>query len=60
MRDLQPYIEAKDYVPARANVRGQHHDVIVLGWRGERAYLTWRSDMGKHLGWVPAANVERR
>ena len=59
MPDLQPYVEARDHIRARATVRGQSVDGVVLGWRGDRVYLTWKSDMGKHLGWVPAADVER-
>jgi len=51
MPDLPPYVQAKDYIRARACVRGQEHDVVVLGWRGQRVYLSWRSDMGRHLGW---------
>ena len=31
-----------------------------LGWRGDRVYITWKTDMGNHLSWVPAADVERR
>ncbi len=55
-----PYVEAMDYIRVRALVRGQHVDGVVLGWRGDRVYVTWRSDMGDHLGCVSAANVERR
>lgn len=58
--DLQPYVAARDYIRAHANVRGQQYDVIVLGSRGERVYLSWRPDMGRHLGWVPAADGERQ
>ncbi len=60
MPDLPPYVEAREHLPVRATVRGQLVDAVVLGWRGDRVYLTWRSHMGKHLGWVPAADVERR
>jgi hypothetical protein len=60
MPDLPPYVEARDYIRVRAFIRGASHDAVVLGWRGDRVYLTWRSDMGKHLGWVPAADVQRR
>lgn len=59
MPDLQPYVEARDYIRAQANVRGQDYDVIVLGWRGDRVYLSWQTEMGRHLGWVPAAEVQR-
>ena len=58
--DLQPHVEARAYIRAHANVRGQPHDVIVLGCRGERVFLTWWTDMRRHIGWVPAADVERR
>lgn len=57
---LPPYIEAKDYLPVRAVVRGQTVEGVVLGWRGEQVYLRWKTDMGNHLGWVAATDVERR
>ena len=38
MPDLQPCVEAKDDMRARAHVRGQDLNVVVLGWRGERVY----------------------
>jgi len=54
-----PYVRAADYVPVRAVIRGVQHDGVVLGWRGDRIYVTWRTGMGNHLGWVPATAVER-
>ncbi len=60
MHDLPPYVEAKDHTRVRATVRGQAvDDAVVIGWRGDSVYITWCSDTGKHLGWVPAADVER-
>ncbi len=59
MDTVPPYVEAKVPIRGRARVRGEEHDVVVLGWRGERVYLRWRTDMGNHLGWVPAADVRR-
>ena len=60
MHTLPPYVEAKDHLRVRALVRGEQVAGVVLGWRGDRVYLTWRTDMGNHLGWVPATAVERR
>ncbi len=60
MPELQPYTEAVDYLRVRALVRGTRHDGVVLGWRGSRVYLTWKTELGNHLGWVPAGDVERR
>ncbi len=60
MHDQPPYVEAKKYIRVRVTVRGQHVAGVVLGWRGERVHLTWKTDMGNHLGWVAAADVERR
>ena len=60
MHDLPPYVEATTYLPVYAEVRAQRVEGRVLGWRGDRVFLTWRSDLGNHLGWVPAAVVERR
>lgn len=32
----------------------------VLGWRGDRVYVTYSSGVGlKHLTWVPASQVRR-
>ena len=61
MHDL-PYVPAAAPVPVCAVVRGERQDdARVLGWRGERVYLSWRTGPGlNHLGWVPAADVERR
>ncbi len=60
MQITQPYMEAKDDIRARALVRGHSLDAVVFGWRGDRVHLTWKTDMGNHLGWVAAADVERR
>ena len=59
MHDLPPYVEAREHLPVRAWVRGSETDAVVLGWRGDRVYLTWKSDAGRHLGWVLAADVKR-
>ena len=59
MADLPPYVEAKEHIHVRAWVRGFEVDAVVLGWTGDHVYLTWKSELGRHLGWVPAAGVER-
>ncbi len=59
MREGRADRGADHYIRAHARVRGQKYDVIVLGWRGDRVYLSWRTDMGTHLGWVPATDVLR-
>ncbi len=59
MDTLPPYVEAVEYLRVRAVIRSKQVDAVVLGWSGTMVYLTWRSDMGNHLGWVPAADVER-
>jgi hypothetical protein len=41
-------------------VRAFRVDAVVLGWSGSMVYVTWLDDQGRHLGWVPAADVERR
>lgn len=57
---LPPYVEAKGHLPVRAWVRGFQHDGVVLGCRGNRVHLSWRSDKGTRLGWVPIVDVKRR
>ncbi len=59
MPDPPPYVEATEHLPVRALVRGTRHDAVVLGWRGDRVYLTCWTNMGNHLNWVPAVDVER-
>ncbi len=59
MHNRPPYVEATEHLPVRALIRGARHDAAVLGWRGDRVYLTWPPEMGKRLGWVPAAHVVR-
>lgn len=54
-----PYTEAPEPVAVRALVRGERREAWVIGWRADRVYLRWRTDAGNHLGWVPAADVER-
>jgi hypothetical protein len=46
-------------VPVLVTVRGERLDGEVLGWRGDRVYVRWRTAAGNHLGWVLAADVER-
>ena len=59
MPQLPPYVVAVDYVRVTAWVRGFPVEGVVLGWRGDRVYLTWKTEMGSHLGWLPAADVQR-
>ncbi len=59
MPDLPPYIEAQPPILVRAWVHGYLVDAVVQGWRGDRVSITWKSERGTHLGWVPAADVER-
>jgi hypothetical protein len=56
---LPPYMQAPEWVAVRVLVRGERRDAWVLGWRGHRVYLRWKTEAGNHLGWVPAADVER-
>jgi hypothetical protein len=56
---LPPYTEAPEPVAVRALVRGELREAWVLGWRGDRVYLQWKTAAGNHLGWVRAADVQR-
>ena len=55
----QPYVTAPEGLVVRVTVRGDVYDGQVLGWRGNRVYVNYRSEHGRHLAWVPGADVER-
>jgi hypothetical protein len=60
MHDLPPYVEATIHLPIYAEVHGKRVEGRALGRRADRVFLSWRSDLSAHLGWVPAAVIERR
>jgi hypothetical protein len=53
------YVKADSPVFVRVTIRGEQWDGMVLGWRGERVYVQYRSPAGQHLAWVDAGAVER-
>ena len=59
-RERGTYVPAKDHLVVSAWVRGFLVDAVVLGWAGRMVFLTWKSDLGSHLEWVTASDVERR
>ena len=60
MQQPEPYVKADHEIPVRIRTRdGSIRDGWALGWRGDRVDVRWRTEMGNHLGWVPAADVER-
>jgi hypothetical protein len=56
---LPPYVKADPVVPVRLAVAGEQRQGEVLGWRGERVYVRYRTQAGNHLAWLPAGAVER-
>ena len=54
-----PYVPAPEVIVVRVTAHGGVHDGQVLGWRGDRVYVSYRTVDGNHLAWVPAADVER-
>ena len=52
------YVPAPEVIVVRVTAHGVH-DGQVLGWRGERVCVSYRTVDGNHLAWVPAADVER-
>jgi hypothetical protein len=40
MPEFGTYVAMKDYVRARAWVRGTQVDAVVLGWSGRMVYVT--------------------
>jgi hypothetical protein len=60
MQQLEPYVKADPEVPVRVcTYDGTVRDGWAVGWRGDRVDDRWRTEMGNHVGWVPAADVER-
>lgn len=54
------YVEAERPIAVRVTVPdGSVRDGQVLGWRGDRVCVSWRTGDGTHLGWVDARVVER-
>jgi hypothetical protein len=49
-------VQAKSPIPVNVLTGGQVLHGHVLGWRGERVYVRYRTSMGNHLAW---ADVER-
>lgn len=56
---LPPYVPAAVEVVVRVKIADEWREGVVLGWRGERVYVRYRTERGGHLTWVPAADVER-
>ena len=54
-----PYVQASEVISVRVTAHGGVHDGQVLGWRGDRVFVSYRTVDGNHLAWVPAADVER-
>lgn len=47
-------------IPVEVDDNGGTWPGRVLGWRGDRVYVTYNSGIGlKHLTWVPASRVRR-
>lgn len=55
-----PYVPAKDRTMVLVKVGEDTYSGVVLGWRGCRVFVQYRSDMGNHQAWVPATAVVRR
>ena len=43
----------------RNQVRGELREGQIIGRRGQRLYVRYRTVMGNHLVWLKAADVER-
>lgn len=56
---LPPYMPAIPEVVVRVKIGDLWHDGSVLGWRGDRVYVRYRTERGGHLAWLPASEVER-
>jgi len=58
MHTTPPYVEQHEYIPVHAGSL-LPVEAVVLGWRGSPVYLTRKSEVGRHLGCVPSADVGR-
>jgi hypothetical protein len=56
---LPPYVAADPVVPVRLVVACEQRQGEVLGWRGDRVYVRYRTAAGNHLTWLPGSAVER-
>jgi hypothetical protein len=54
---LGPYVAAPSPIPVRVRMGAELLPGHVEGWRGDRVYVRYRTSMGSHLGWLPAAEV---
>jgi hypothetical protein len=62
MPDIHPWghLHPSAGLPARTGMGAQLlGDAIVLGWSGRMVNMTWKSQLGSHLGRVRAEDVER-
>ncbi len=58
--DTTKYVNAPEPVDVTVTVKGQQWRGQVIGWRGERVDVTWRTAAGMtQVGFVDAAQVER-
>ena len=47
-----PCVPAPAVIVMRVTAHGGVHDGLVLGWRGDRVYVPYRTADGNHLAWV--------
>lgn len=60
MSDDQLHRTADPPIPVEVDDNGGIWPGHVLGWRGDRVYVTYLSGVGlKHLTWVSAGQVRR-
>lgn len=53
-------VYAQEPIPAMITDQGATWPGLVLGWQGDRCYVTYNSGVGlKHLTWVRAEYVKR-
>ncbi len=56
----QPYVNAPEPAEVLVTADGQQWPGLVIGWRGERVDVTWRTGVGMtNVGFVDAAQVPR-
>jgi len=55
-----PYVPSPEHAEVLVTVDGQQWPGLVIGWRGDRVDVIWKTGVGMtHVGFVDACQVQR-